>query len=251
MQQTSSPLYGRKFMPVRIIQLLQLFFAIFSVYCALKFTGNQQKLVPLFCLVLMYGLDKLQTAVEASLDAKKATGSDWDQGKADSTGEYLRCLLKSSNVLLLGDAIQRLLHDLGLLVSKMPDSQTFVREVKIEGESLSLGIYILQDITELALGDGGHWQKIINYDVEQGDTFRPLVLWTNCSDPDAAKLTFGLFPANVQKELKARKVVALTSYTLFKIYSLCKKQSLDIKQVIHKIHRHPGGVFQLEDYQKK
>ena len=59
------------------------------------------------------------------------------------------------------------------------------------------------------------------------------------------------FSASAQRLLSSKHIVGMTTLTLYKIYLLCKKKKVAPRLILDLIKRHPGGVFQLEQYTKR
>ncbi len=86
----------------------------------------------------------------------------------------------------------------------------------------------------------------------KGGKRRLLLIGSNTTQEVAdGKPQFNDFSANTQDLLSSKSIVAMTTLTLYKIYLLCQKKSVDPKAILDLIHRHPGGVFRLEQYMKR
>jgi hypothetical protein len=220
-------------MKQKTLLLFQLLLAVFACYSVLKYSGNLRLLVPLFCLVGMFIVGKVESIVEESQEIKEDKQAKADKGK--TTFKPVDCLLKSKNVLLLTDAIHYLLKDLGLAVSRSPDQNSIDRLVRAPDDSLTtFGLKILGDV-----GDKGGKRRLI------------LIGSNTLREEEDGKPQFTDFSPNTQSLLTSKSIVAMTTLTLYKIYLLCQKKSVDPKVILDLIHRHPGGVFRLEQYMKR
>lgn len=227
--------------------LFQLFLLIFAFYALLQFSGNQRLIVPLSCLAGMFVVGKVETRFsERSKQENDQSDDASNKDETKTTLQALDLLLKSKNVLLLTDAIQHLLRDLGLVVSPSPDNPVIDRLVRIPGMEMTCGLKIISDVAELS-ENWNKWNKLDRFDLGKGGKQRLLIIGSNCVEEagDSPK-KYKNFSANTQKILSARHVVAITTLTLYKIYMLCKKKKVDIKKIFHPIQQHPGGVFQLK-----
>jgi len=236
-------------MKQKTILLFELFLLIFAIYALMKYSGSQRLLVSLACLVGMFVVGKVETSFTEP--SKRENGQSDDMSKKDdakTTSQVLNCLLKSKNVLLLTDAIQSLLQDLGLLVSLSPDQPAIDRLVRIPGMQVTCGLKIISDVAELN-ENWDKWEELSSFDMGKGGERRLLIIGSNCiKEAGDSQQRYRKFSVNTQKLLSARQVVAMTTLTLYKIYLLCKKKKVGIKAIFHTIQHHPGGVFQLERF---
>ena len=234
-------------MKQKTILLFELFLLIFAIYALLKYSGGQRLLVSLSCLVGMFVVGKVETSFTER--SKHENGQSDDMSKKDGTKtkfKVLDCLLKSKNVLLLTDAIQSLLQDLGLVVSLSPDQTAIDRLVRIPGMQVTCGLKIISDVAELN-ENWDKWEELSSFDMGKGGERRLLIIGSNClKEAGDSQQRYRNFSVNTQKLLSARQVVAMTTLTLYKIYLVCKKKKVGIKTIFHTIQHHPGGVFQLE-----
>ena len=236
-------------MKQKTILLFELFLLIFAIYALLKYSGSQRLLVSLSCLVGMFVVGKIETSFTER--SKRENGQSDDMSKKDGTKtkfKVLDCLLKSKNVLLLTDAIQSLLQDLGLVVSLSPDQPAIDRLVRIPGMQVTCGLKIISDVAELN-ENWDKWEELSSFDMGKGGERRLLIIGSNCiKEAGDSQQRYRNFSVNTQKLLSARQVVAMTTLTLYKIYLVCKKKKVGIKTIFHTIQHHPGGVFQLERF---
>ncbi|MCG6916988.1 MAG: hypothetical protein LJE89_05500 [Deltaproteobacteria bacterium] len=239
-------------MKQKTLLLFQLLLAIFSIYSVLKYSGNQRMIVPLTCLVAMFLVGKVETAVSEREKKKKdqrvKAGKDIDE---KTTFKPVDCLLKSKNVLLLTDAIHYLLNELGLKVSRSPDQSFIDRLIRtMDDGEITFGLKVLGDVGELS-ENWESWEEVTDFDMGKGGKRRVLLIGSNTTDEEAdGKPKFSDFSANIQSLLSSKNIVAMTTLTFYKIYLLCQKKSVKPQAVLDLIHRHPGGVFRLEQYMK-
>ena len=239
-------------MKQKTLLLFQLLLAIFSIYSVLKYSGNQRMIIPLTCLVAMFLVGKVETAVTESEKRKKDERAKKRKGTEEKTTfKPVDCLLKSKNVLLLTDAIHYLLNELGLKVSRSPDQSFIDRLIRtVDDDEVTFGLKILGDVGELS-ENWESWEEVTNFDMGKGGNRRVILIGSNTTDGEAdGKPKFSDFSANIQSLLSSKNIVAMTTLTFYKIYLLCQKKSVKPKAVLDLIHRHPGGVFRLEQYMK-
>ena len=233
----------------RTLQLFQLFLLVFAFYMPMRDSANPRLLVSLACLVTVFLVGK----VEASY-AQRSKGEERQHSeitKKDGTKTVAQAfdwLLKSKNVQLLRDAIQYLLRDLGLVVSPCLDHPAVDRLFTIPGIQVTWGVKVLSDVGDLN-EDWDQWEDLAGFDLGTGGERRLLIIGNNYIKAGGDhQHEYRSFSPNSQKLLSTRKVVAMTTLTLGKIYVSCKKKKADIKTIFGTIQHHPGGVFQLEHF---
>jgi len=234
-------------MKQKTLLLFQLFLIIFVCYALLKYSGNQRLFVLLACLAGMFVVGKVKTSfTERSKQEKDQSDDASKKDETKTTLQALDFLLKGKNMLLLTDAIQHLLRDLGLVVSPSLDHPVIDRLVTIPSMEVTYGLIILSDVAELN-ENWDKWEKLDSFDLGKGGKRRLLIIGSNCTGEAGDRpQRYKNFSVNTQKLLSARQVVAMTSLTIYKIYLVCKKKKVGIKTIFHTIQHHPGGVFQLE-----
>ena len=239
-------------MKQKTLLLFQLLLAVFAAYSVLNYSGNQRLILPLFCLFGMFVVGKAESMVAESdhkqkhkktQTAKKAGGS--------VTFKPADTLLKSKNVLLLIDAIHYLMKDLGLAVSRSPNQSSIDRLVRVPDNQMTFGVKVLGDVRELT-ENWDSWKELSDFDQGKGGERRLLLIGSNTIQGEGeGKPQFADFSSGTQSMLSSKSVVAMTTLTLYKIYLLCKKKSVDPSVVLDLVHKHPGGVFRLEQYMKR
>ena len=239
-------------MKQKTLLLFQLLLAVFSIYSVLKYSGNQRLIVPLSCLIAMFLVGKVETAVAESEKWKEDKKAKARKGiEQKRMFKPVDCLLKSKNVLLLTDAIHYLLNELGLKVSRSPDQSFIDRLVRTDDDNqVTFGLKVLGDVGELN-ENWESWEEVAEFDMGKGGNRRLVLISSNTAqEEDDGKPKFNDFPANIQSLLSSKNIVAMTTLTFYKIYLLCQKKSVKPGAIFGLIHRHPGGVFRLEQYIK-
>jgi len=239
-------------MQQKTLLLFQLLLAVFSIYSVLKYSGNQRMIIPLTCLVAMFLVGKVETAVTERDKRKKEHRAKARKGTEEKTGfKPVDCLLKSKNALLLTDAIHYLLNELGLKVSRSPDQSFIDRLVRMDDDNqVTFGLKVLADVGELT-ETWESWEEVTDFDMGKGGNRRLVLISSNTIDKEVdGKPKFSDFSTNIQSLLSSKNIVAMTTLTFYKIYLLCQKKSVKPGAIFDLIHRHPGGVFRLEQYMK-
>jgi len=231
----------------RTLQLFQLFLLVFALYAVVKYTGHERFLVSLACLVIAFVVGKMETGLKEHDEKGQPPGVARGRAQeARTTSQAVDWLLKSKNVLLLTDAVQCLLQDLGLVVSPSPANPSVGRIVTIPGMEVTWGLIILRDVEDLR-EDWEEWEGIATFDKGKEGKQRPLIICSNAvATTPGGQQKYTTFSATTKKLLSTKGVVAMTTLTLCKIYLLCKKKGVDIKKIFQPIETHGGGIFQVE-----
>jgi hypothetical protein len=231
----------------RTLQLFQLFLVVFALYALVKYGGHERFIASLGCLVVAFMVGKVESGLKKHGEEGESSSHGFGRRQeAKNTAQALEWLLKSKNVLLLTDAVQCLLKDLGLVVSPSPPEVSVDRMVKIPGTEVTWGLIILGDVDDVT-EDWDQWEGIAAFDKGKGGSQRPLLI---CGNSVATKVggqqKYKGFPGSARRLLSKKGVVAMTTLTLCKIYLMCKRKGVDIKKVFQPIATHGGGVFQIE-----
>jgi hypothetical protein len=230
-------------------RLFELVLIIFAFYSLLNYSGNQRLLISFVCLVGVFLVDRLEIGSEEQSDEEGETDQVHGLGETDDEekiAQALDCLLKRKNVLLLTDAINYLMQDLGLTVSPSPDRPDIDRLVKLPGKEVTFGLKIVGDIGDL----DQNWdmlEELVSFDMGRGGKQRLLIIGSNyekeARDKDKA---YKNFSANTKELLSAREVIAMTTLTLHKIYLACKLKKPALEKIFQSIQQHPGGVIRIQ-----
>lgn len=236
-------------MKLRTLQLFQLFLLVFAFYALQNYSGNQRWLVSLVSLVTAFVVGKVETGFTERRKQNNGHHDDMTKkNETETTSQALDWLLKSKNVLLLTDAIQYLLQDLGILVSPSPDHAAIDRMVTIPGMQVTWGVKIISDIGDLN-EDSDLWEELARFDLGRDGKRRLLIIASNSiKESGDPQQKYRNFSVNTHELLSSTRVVAMTTLTLCKIYLLCKKKNKDLQILLHPIQHYPGGVFQLEGF---
>jgi len=229
----------------RTLELFQLFLLVFAFYAPLQNHSDQHLLVSLACLVAVFVVGKLKTSFAGAIHKENQVHDRSQEDTKKTAVQAVDWLLKSKNLLLLADAIQWLLQDLGVVVSPCPDHPAVDRLIRIPGGEVTWGLKILSDVTVLD-HHWDQWEPLASFEGGKRKKRRLLIVASNgirAKGDDHQK--YRNYSLHVQNLLAAKQVVAMTTLTLGKIYLLCKKKDGDIKTLFDPLEHHPGGVFQV------
>jgi hypothetical protein len=224
--------------------LFELLLVVFAIFALLYYDGSHRFYVALPCLVTALLFDKL---------AFKRADHDEDEdvqetdlladAKKKGRIEALKVLLKNKNPLVLADAVNHLLQDLGVNVTLVPDSPSIDRILQVPGIDTKFGLVVVDDVSSLNQ-NWKKWDAVADFDFGIGGEQRLLIIASNgATDQDKTKSKFKKFPPDTQILLSAKHIVAMTTRTFGQIYKACKKKKVTPKKVFNLIQDHPGGVF--------
>lgn len=240
----------------KTLQLFQLFLAVFAIYAAMHFSGNQRNLILLACMITMYLAEKADTMMIERAKLAKVLQQEKESGKAivakKKKSTPLDNLLFSKNVRQLGDAIHQVLRSLRLEVSYPQDTPGIDRLFWAPGEEYLFGVKVVADVSEMHAGLE-NWGAIKKFDTGTGGNQRLLVIASNSIEEDDSE--FGMkgfldFSKTAQELLADEHILAMTTQTLHKIHTVCTKKQIDPRLILTLMRTHPGGVFRLEQYAK-
>jgi hypothetical protein len=231
----------------RTLQLFQLLLLLFAFYMPMKDNVNPRLSVSLACLVTAFLVGKVEASYAQRSREENRRGIEIaKRDGAKRAAQALDWLLKSKNVQLLTDAIQYLLRDLGGVVSPCLDRPAVDRLFTIPGTEVTWGVKVLSDVGDLD-ENWDQWENLAGFDLGAGGKQRLLIVGNNHIKAEGDhQEEYRDFPLKTQRLLSGRKIVAMTTLTLGKIYVSCKKKKGDIKAIFDPLQHHPGGVFQLK-----
>ncbi len=228
--------------------LFQLLLAVFGIYAALKYADMAKLCVPLVCLVAMFFVGKLERKLkikeEGEFSEKEHGVSEEERDEFDT----VKYILWGKNELMLVDAVHAVLRDLGLQVSKTPKYTTIDRIVKIPGSHMIFGMQIIESEQEVR-GDNSKFNQALQFEREKEDGEKTVIIANshyNISLTEREKLED--FSKEALIRMEPTKVVGLNTFTLYKVWALCKYKGKDVKDILKLLFNHPGGLFRIEEY---
>ena len=231
--------------------LFQLLLAVFGIYAALKYSDIPKLYVPLVCLVAMFFVGMLEKKLKAKEEDKELPEREHGESE-EKRDEFdrVKYILWGKNELMLVDAVHSLLRDLGLQVTKTPKYLTIDRIVKIPGSHMTFGMQIIESEHEVR-GDNSKFDHALQFEREKENGEKTVIIANshhNISLTDREKLDD--FSKEALIRMEPTKVVGLNTFTLYKVWALCKYKGKDVKDILKLLFNHPGGLFRIEEYEE-
>ena len=229
--------------------LFQLLLAIFGFYAALKYSTMAKLYIPLVCLTAMFLVAKLESRLKGSEGEKQQpTEAEPDASEKGDQLDTVKYILWGKNELMLVDAVHSVLRDLGLQVTKAPEYPSIDRIVKVPGSRMTFGMQVIGSQVEVR-GDNSKFNQALQFEREKENGEKTIIIANthhNISLAEREKLDD--FSRDALMRMEPIRVVGLNTFTLYKIWALCKYKGKDVKEVLHVLFNHPGGLFRIEEY---
>ncbi len=229
--------------------LFQLLLATFGIYAASKYSDMAKLYIPLGCLVAMFFVGKLEGRLKKKDSGEESTHKEHDEsGEKRDEFDTIKYILWGKNELMLVDAVHSVLKDLGLQVTKTSKYPTIDRIVKIPGTHMTFGMQIIGSEREV-MGDNSKLNQALQFDREKKNAEKTVIIAN-------AHHTISLaererredFSQDAIMRMGPTNVVGLNTFTLYKVWALCKYKGKDVKEILKLLFNHPGGMFRVEDY---
>ncbi len=229
--------------------LFQLLLATFGIYGALKYSDMAKLFVPLGCLVAMFFVGKLEGRLKRKDSGEESTHKEHDEsGEKRDELDTVKYILWGKNELMLVDAVHSVLRDLGLQVTKTSEYPTIDRIVKIPGTRMTFGMQVIASEREVK-GDNSKFNQALEFERERKRAEKTVII---ANAHHAISLTERAKRQDFSQEaimrLEPTNVVGLNTFTLYKVWALCKYKGKDVKEILKLLFNHPGGMFRVEDY---
>jgi len=209
--------------------LFQLLLAVFGIYGAIEYTDMAKLCVPLGCLVAMFIVGKLERTLKA-----KDADEESPEGKPDAP-EKQEDQLDTVKYILWGK-------------TKTPKYSTIDRIVKVPGSRMTFGMQVIGSEIEVR-GDNSKFNQALQFEREKEDSEKTVIIANAHHDISLAEREkIEDFSRDALLRLEPAKIVALNTFTLYKIWALCKYKGKDVKEILNLLFNHPGGVFRVEEY---
>jgi hypothetical protein len=229
--------------------LFQLLLAIFGIYAALEYSNMAKLFVPLACLVAMFLVGKLERILKDK-EGKQESSKETKRGTENQGDEFdsVKYILWGKNELMLVDAVHSILRDLGLQVSKISKYPNIDRIVTIPGRRMTFGMQVIGSDQEVR-GDNSKLNQALQFEqVKENGEKTVIIANAHHSVSLAERDKRGDFSKDALMKMKPTRVVGLSTFTLYKVWALCKYKGMDVREILKFVFNHPGGMFRIEDY---
>jgi hypothetical protein len=229
--------------------LFQLLLAIFGIYAALEYSNMAKLFVPLACLVAMFLVGKLERILKDK-EGKQESSKETKRGTENQGDEFdsVKYILWGKNELMLVDAVHSILRDLGLKVSKISKYPNIDRIVTIPGRRMTFGMQVIGSDQEVR-GDNSKLNQALQFEqVKENGEKTVIIANAHHSVSLAERDKRGDFSKDALMKMKPTRVVGLSTFTLYKVWALCKYKGMDVREILKFVFNHPGGMFRIEDY---
>jgi hypothetical protein len=229
--------------------LFQLLLAVFGIYAALKYTEMAKLYVPLGCLIVMFFVGKLERGLKKKEgDEQSQEGKPGASENKEDQLDTVKYILWGKNELMLVDSVHSVLKDLGLQVTKTPKYSTIDRIVKVPGSPMTFGMQVIGSQIDVK-GNNNKFNQALEFEREKENGEKTIIIanaHNSISLAEREKLED--FSRDALLRMEPAKVVGLNTFTLYKIWALCKYKGKDVKEILKLLFNHPGGVFKIEEY---
>jgi len=229
--------------------LFQLLLATFGIYGALKYSDMAKLFVPLGCLFVMFIVGKLERRFKEKELGEEAAPKEGDESpEKEDEFDTIKYILWGKNELMLVDAVHSVLRDLGLQVTKTSEYPSIDRIVKIPGTHMTFGMQVIGSEREVG-GDNSKFNQALEFEREKKNGEKTLIIANAHHNISLAERDRREdFSKEAIMRMEPTKVVGLNTFTLYKVWAICKYKGKDVKEILKLLFNHPGGMFRVEDY---
>lgn len=238
-----------------LLPFLQLLFAIFAIYSALKFEEQTRLIIPLACLVAMLivsRIDKMRAEKEKVrrnfLKSEMEKISKTDSGSLQEKDFFtVETLLWPKSELLLLDAVHSVFKDLGFIVSPGIDYQSVDRIIKIPNTSKSFGLQVIRCEKE-ANKNHPKILRAIQFEKEKKEKEKSLIIAsTHIHFPLAERAKMNHISKDLGEILFRYNITLITAHHLYELWRKSKNGEIDLIDFFQKIYAHRGPFYALRD----
>ena len=229
--------------------LFQLLLATFGIYAALKFSDMAKLCVPLVCLLGMFFVGKLEGKLKAREGEEESAEKEQETSENKKDGfDTVKYILWGKNELMLVDAVHSVLRDLGLQVTKTSKYPIIDRIIKIPGSHMTFGMQVIGSEREVG-GDNSKFNQALQFEREKQNGEKTLIIANAHHGISLAERERRAdFSKDALMRMEPTKVVSLNTFTLYKVWALCKYKGKNVKDILKLLFNHPRGLFRIEDY---
>ncbi|MCX8116889.1 MAG: hypothetical protein N3G78_03015 [Desulfobacterota bacterium] len=231
-----------------MLALLQLLLALFAIYAALTFEEEVRLLVPLFCLIGMFVVGRIEKVRTDSEKARKAFLKSEIERLSQKDGPALKeqnfftieTLLWPKNELLLLDAVHAIFKDLGFSISPGIQYQSVDRILKIPNTQKSFGVQVMMFKGE-ANSSHPKMSRILQFEREKREDEKSLIIAsTHVHLPMAKRGGKGHITKDLVELLVRYNVSFLTAHHLYDLWQKSKRGEVDIFGFFNRLYTQKG-----------
>ena len=238
-----------------MLSLFQLLLAVIAIYSALSFEEETKLIVPLFCLILMLLVSRLdKNHSEKERERKSFLKSEIDKiSQKDSMTIKekdfftVETLLWPKSELLLLDAVHFIFKDLGFMISPGIHYQFVDRIIKIPKTQKSFGLQVMMSEGE---ADKNHPKvlRAIQFEKEKKENEKPLIIAsTHVRLPLAERTGVNHLSKDLGEILFRNNMSFITAHHLYELWRKAKSGEIDIFEFFQKIYSHRGAIYPLKE----
>ena len=231
--------------------LLQLLFAVIAVYVALNFSGDVRLFIPLGCLMSMFIVGRFDRARYEKKEARKTflkteieriARKDPDQVK-ERDFFTVNSLLWPKGELVLIDAVQSVLKDMGLRVAAGGKYKWVDRIAGIPNSDMIFGVEILMNDREIKK-DHPKIERALQFEKEKkGNEKTVIIASMHIHEPLSERERLNKISIELHDFLSGFQITLMTAYTLYQLWQRSKAGEIEIPKVLLDLFSHPGGIF--------
>ena len=229
------------------LQLIQLLLVVFGFYGAVTYGEPYKYGVPLFCLVVVWIVDRFEFLVpkkDVLVSGKGAKAKNGEEVESRAPRQ-LDFVLKGKNAMLLVENIHWLLRDMGMNIAACPGDRGADRLLTLEGGDAQFAVKVFADVDALVC-QWEQWERGSHFVVKEESGQRLLFIVGNAAeDSEDGTPRFKDFTQQTSRLLADKRVAAMTTQTLVDLYKVCKEMSQNPDKIFRGIHQGSGGIFHL------
>ncbi len=231
-----------------MLALIQLCLALFAIYAALTFEGEGRLLVPLFCLITMFLVGRIEKGrVEKERARKAFLKSEIEKLSQKESATFkeqdfytVETLLWPKNELLLLDVVHGIFKDLGFSLSPGIQYQSVDRILRIPNTQESFGMQVMMFRGE-ANRTHPKMNRLIQFEREKRENEKSLIIAsTHIHLPIAKRGGKNQVAKDLTDLLRRYNVSLITTHHLYDLWQKAKRGEIDIFQFFQRMYAQKG-----------
>lgn len=233
-----------------LLGLLQLLFAVFAIYGALKFSEDLKLVIPLGCLIAMFVVSRIEKGnSEKKISRKNFLQSEIDKvSKKESMAikdqDYstVESLLWPKSELLLIDTVHSVFKDLGFKISTGINYQSVDRIIKIPETRMAFGVQVLISEGEVK-GNHPKINRALQFDKEKREHEKSLIIAaTHIRLPLSEMGQVPHLSKELSNFLSRHNMSLITTRHLYELWQKAKRGEIDILGFFEHVYSHSNGT---------